>query len=30
MNNIRNKLISRIFAVIDRQKPYVNLHKYAG
>jgi transposase len=30
MNNIRNKQISRNFAVIDRQKPYVNLHKYAG
>jgi transposase len=30
MNTIRNKLITRIFAVIDRQTPYVNLHKYAG
>jgi transposase len=30
MNNIRNKLLARVFAVIDRQQPYVNLHKFAA
>lgn len=30
LNNIRNKLLTRIFAVINRQEPYVNLKKYAA
>lgn len=30
INIIRNKLLSRIFAVIERQKPYINLMKYAA
>lgn len=30
MNIIRNKLISRIFAVIERDSPYVNVLKYAA
>ncbi|WP_340199384.1 hypothetical protein [Ascidiimonas sp. W6] len=30
INIIRNKLLARIFAVIQRQKPYVNLMKYAA
>jgi transposase len=30
MNIIRNKIISRIFAVIKRGTPYVNIHNYAA
>ena len=30
LNNIRNKLLARVFAVINRQEPYVNLKKYAA
>lgn len=30
INVIRNKLLSRIFAVIKRETPYVNTMKYAG
>ena len=29
-NNIRNKLLKRVFAVINRQQPYVNVHKFAA
>ncbi|RKN07527.1 IS110 family transposase, partial [Aquimarina sp. BL5] len=29
INIIRNKLIARIFAVIDRQTPYVDTMKFA-
>jgi transposase len=30
INIIRNKIISRMFAVIRRQSPYVDLIKYAA
>ena len=30
MNIIRNKLLSRIFAVINRNSPYVNTVKYVA
>ena len=30
INVIRNKLLSRIFAVVERQTPYVNITKYAA
>jgi transposase len=30
LNNIRCKLISRIFAVINRQTPYINTYKFAS
>lgn len=30
LNNIRNKLLHRVFAVIKRQQPYVNLHNFAA
>lgn len=30
LNIIRNKLVSRVFAVIDRQQPYIDLHKFAS
>jgi transposase len=30
LNNIRCKIISRVFAVIYRQTPYVNTYKFAG
>ena len=30
MNNVRCKIISRIFAVVERQTPYVNTFKFAG
>ena len=30
MNNIRNKLLHRVFAVINRQTPYVNTYKYSS
>lgn len=30
LNNIRNKILTRVFAVINRQEPYVNLKKYAA
>ncbi len=30
LNNIRNKLLARVFAVINRQQPYVNTKKYAA
>jgi len=30
LNNIRNKLLARVFAVINRQEPYINLKKYAS
>lgn len=29
LNNIRCKLISRVFAVIERQTPYINTYKFA-
>jgi len=30
LNNIRCKLISRVFAVIERQTPYINTYKFAS
>ena len=30
INIIRNKLIARIFAVVKRQTPYVNILKYVA
>lgn len=30
LNNIRCKLISRVFAVINRQTPYINTYKFAS
>lgn len=30
INAIRNKLLSRIFAVVERKTPYVNFMKYAA
>ena len=30
LNNIRNKLLHRIFAVVKRQQPYINTHSYAN
>lgn len=30
LNNIRCKLLSRIFAIINRNTPYVNLQKFAA
>ncbi|CAL2105581.1 transposase [Tenacibaculum sp. 190524A02b] len=30
LNNIKNKLLHRIFAVIKRQQPYVNTHNFAA
>lgn len=30
LNNVRNKLLTRVFAVINRQQPYVNLRKFAA
>ncbi len=30
LNNVRNKLISRVFAVVKRGTPYVELHKFAA
>ena len=30
LNNIRSKLISRVFAVINRQTPYINTYKFAS
>lgn len=30
INNIRNKLLTRIFAVINRQQPYVIIGKHAA
>jgi transposase len=30
LNIIRNKLVSRVFAAINRQEPYLDLHKYAA
>jgi transposase len=30
LNIVRNKLISRVFAVINRQEPYIDLHKFAA
>ncbi len=30
INIIRNKLLSRIFAVVDRETPYVYFMKYAA
>lgn len=30
INIIRNKLLARIFAVIERQTPYVDIRKYAA
>jgi hypothetical protein len=30
LNIIRNKLVSRAFAVTKRGTPYVNLHKFAA
>lgn len=30
MNNIRNKMLSRVFAVINRGTPYVNTQKYCA
>jgi len=30
MNNIRNKMISRVFAVIKRETPYVNTQKFCS
>ena len=30
LNNIRCKLISRVFAVINRETPYINTYKFAS
>ena len=30
LNNVRNKLLSRVFAVVKRGTPYVELHKFAA
>jgi len=30
INNIRNKILHRVFAVIKRQQPYVNTHNFAS
>ena len=30
INIIRNKLVFRIFAVVNRETPYVDLHKFAA
>ena len=30
LNIIRNKLVARIFAVVKRQSPYVDLQKFAA
>jgi transposase len=30
LNNVRCKIISRAFSVIDRQTPYINTYKFAG
>lgn len=30
LNNIRNKILHRVFAVIKRQQPYVNIHNFAA
>jgi transposase len=30
LNIIRNKLVSRVFAAINRQEPYLDLHKFAA
>ena len=30
LNNVRCKLISRVFAVINRETPYINTHKFAS
>jgi len=30
LNNIRSKIISRIFAVINRQSPFINTYKFAN
>ncbi|QCK15040.1 transposase [Mangrovivirga cuniculi] len=30
LNNIRCKLLSRVFAVINRQTPYINTYKFAA
>ena len=30
LNNVRNKLLTRIFAVIKRQQPYININKFAA
>lgn len=29
LNNLRNKMLSRVFAVINRQQPYINTYKFA-
>ena len=30
LNNVRCKIISRVFSVINRQTPYINTYKFAG
>jgi len=30
LNNVKCKLVSRIFAVIKRETPYVNTHQFAN
>ncbi len=30
INNIRCKLLSRVFAVINRKTPYINTYKFAA
>ena len=30
LNNVRNKLLARVFAVVKRGTPYVELQKYAA
>lgn len=30
LNNVRNKLLGRIFSVVNRQQPYVNTRKFAA
>ena len=30
MNNIRNKMVSRVFAVINRGTPFVNTQKFCS
>jgi hypothetical protein len=30
INNVRGKLLSRVFAVTSRQTPFINTHKFAS
>ena len=30
LNNIANKILGRVYAVINRQQPYINTQKFAA